>query len=188
MSCYGNTPIQVLTPIFVCIHIRRFAANLADTFDLRLFMNFQFISLLSTDFVVMLAWQAWVIYLIPFAEQKQLTPYEATSIASVGSIAFPLGLWFPTLIVDSKVFTDSRVRLVGLLVGGVAFTASCWMNSLIGQIIVACPCMAALGACYITSMSIAKTVNVDNFSQVVAYEVAASSIGRYLGGLIGGNT
>ena len=145
-----------------------------------------FIALLCTDCAIMIALQAWMLYLIPYAEQKGMTPYEATTLASVGNIAYPLSAFVPALTEHSGVISDNHVRFIGLLISGISFTVYPWFNSLASLICIAIPCLAAIGACHITGMSVARNCNIGNFSQVVAYEMAAVSLGQYLGGLIPG--
>ena len=156
-------------------------------FDVRLFKNIQFVAMLSSDCAIFIAWQAWIIYLIPYAEEKGLTPYQATSLASIGSVAYPVSLFIPVMVVEKGIASDGCVRFISLLITGTSFTVYPWVDSFIGQILITMPGIAGIGACLVTSISVAKTVHVGNISTVVAYGCLAVNVGRYVGGLVAGN-
>ena len=73
--------------------------QLSRVFDLHLFKNFDFISLLLIDTACGYYYTGWLIYLVPHAEDLGFSPYAATALATVGgfgnlvgSCVFPLAV------------------------------------------------------------------------------------------------
>ena len=138
------------------------------------------------DLSVCIAWQGWIIYLIPHAEEKGITPYQSSGLAIAGGVGFFIGLMIPALIVDTGYVTDYQARTASFVLSGAAFLVDPWINSFTGQIILSTICTAAIGICYTTSMAIAMKISVVNIAQVVSFSLFVSAVGKYLGGMLTG--
>ena len=157
-----------------------------NLFDLVLFKNFNFLSLMVSDLCVCFAWQGWVLYLIPHAEEKGLSPYQSSGLAIAGGVGFFIGLLIPAVIVDTGYVTDYQARAVSFVLSGATFLTDPWINSFTGQIFLASICTAAIGVGYTTSMAVAMKVSVGNIAQVVSLSLFVSCIGKYIGGMLTG--
>ena len=139
------------------------------------------------DLCVCFAWQGWVIYLIPHAEKKGLSPYQSSGLAMAGGVGFVVGLMIPALIVDTGYVTDYQARTASFISSGATFLIDPWINSFTGQIFLSALCTAAIGVSFTLSMAIVMKVNVGNVAQVVSFSVFLSAIGKYAGGVLTGN-
>ena len=155
-------------------------------FDLDLFKDLNFISLMICDFCVCIAWQGWVIYIVPHGEEKGLSPYQSSGLAIAGGVGYFIGLMIPALVVDIGYVTDYQARTVSFIASGAAFLIDPWINSFIGQLFLSAICTAAIGVGFTMSMAIAMKVSVENLAQVVSFELFVGAVGNYVGGMFAG--
>ena len=89
--------------------------KLSRLFDLHLFTNFDFVSLLLISFANGYYYVGWLIYLVPHAEDLGFSPYAATTLATVGGIGNFVGSCaFP--LVSTKISNKSLIYISNIVV------------------------------------------------------------------------
>ncbi len=82
---------------------------IANLFELDILTNPKFYTQASCMLGVVFAFQAWIIYLVPHAITKGLSPYQGTSLASFGCVGQLIGLISSGLILDKGLLPEIQV-------------------------------------------------------------------------------
>ncbi|XP_072048861.1 monocarboxylate transporter 13-like [Amphiura filiformis] len=152
-----------------------------------LFKDSLFLVWLSTNCLLEYTWAGWLIYLVPHAEDKGLSPYQATSLATSGGIGFLFGL-FPTgYIVDKRIphFGSNEIRALALLLGGIALLIDPLCGSMVILSLLSILFGAAIGSLKVTSFSTAKDIEGD-LTQVLSWSFTFIALAKVGSGFLTG--
>ncbi len=156
-------------------------------FELTLFKDPSFLVWLSTNCLLEYTWAGWLIYLVPHAKDKGLSPYQATSLATAGGLGFLLGLLPTGYIADKDIphFGSEEIRALTLFLGGITLLLDPVFES---KVILALLFMlfgATIGSLKVTSYSTAKNINGD-FTQVLSWLFIFTSLAKLASGFLTG--
>ncbi|XP_072048858.1 monocarboxylate transporter 12-like [Amphiura filiformis] len=155
--------------------------------ELSLFKDSLFLVWLSTNCLLEYTWVGWLIYLVPHAEDKGLSPYQATSLATSGGIGFLFGL-FPTgYIVDKNIphFGSNEIRALTLLLGGIALLIDPLFDSMVILTPLSILFGAAIGSLKVSSYSTAKDIDGD-LTQVLSWLFTFIALAKVASGFLTG--
>ena len=85
--------------------------SLIGWFEFSLFQNPEFLSLLAVMFASVYGFQSWIVYLIPNAVDKGLSPYRATALAATGGVGQLIGLAGTGVGIDTGICTVNVVSI-----------------------------------------------------------------------------
>ncbi len=156
-------------------------------FELGLFKDPSFLVWISTNCLLEYTWAGWLIYLVPHAEDKGLSPYQATSLATLGGLGFLLGL-FPTgYIADKNIshFGSDEIRALTLFLGGIALLVDPLFDSMVVLTLLSMLFGSTIGSLKVTSYSSAKNINGD-FTQILSWLFTFTSLAKLASGFLTG--
>ncbi|XP_072025020.1 uncharacterized protein [Amphiura filiformis] len=87
-----------------------FITNFITAFDLHLFLNIEFVSLMILNTASGYYYTGWLIYLVPHAEDLGFSPYASSAIATLGGIGSVVGSCIFPLF--TKVFSTEVIIIV----------------------------------------------------------------------------
>ena len=90
--------------------------RLLTLLEIDLFKNAAFLSLLAVIFAYVYGFQGWIIYLVPNAVDKGLTPYRATALATAGAGGQFIGLTGTGVLIDTGVLTADMVSIITTII------------------------------------------------------------------------
>ena len=83
--------------------------QLKDLFDVNHLRSPTILLLIASATAMSFGFQTWVIYLVPHAIDKGLTPYQGTSLSSFGCVGQLFGLILAGLLLDNGVLGEKKV-------------------------------------------------------------------------------
>ncbi|XP_072048455.1 monocarboxylate transporter 12-like [Amphiura filiformis] len=178
-----KAPSTRWTCTLLCDKLKQYSGDC----EFSLFKDSLFLVWLSTNCLLEYTWAGWLIYLVPHAEDKGLSPYQATSLATSGGIGFLFGL-FPTgYIVDKKIpnFGSNEIRALTLLLGGIALLIDPLCGSMVILTLLSILFGAAVGSLKVTSFSTAKDIEGD-LTQVLSWSFTFIALAKVASGFLTG--
>ena len=170
-----------------CTFVARNTSLCANNCELKLFRSGAFLVWLSTNCLLEYTWAGWLIYLVPNAEDKGLSPYKATSLATVAGVGFLLGLYPTGHVVDLKwrYFGAHEIRAATLLIGGISLFIDPLFESMSVLIVLSLLFGAAIGSLKVTSYSVAREMEGD-LTQVLSWLFTFVSVAKLASGFLTG--
>ena len=83
--------------------------ELNNLFDINHVKNPAILLLITSAAAMSFGFQAWIIYLIPHAIDKGLTPYQGTALSSCGCVGQLFGLVLSGLLIDNGGLGQAKV-------------------------------------------------------------------------------
>ena len=164
--------------------IKRFFNWISEKLEFYHFQNPAFLACITVVFAMGYSWTGWVTYLVPYAKQRGLAPYHATSLATAGGIGHFVGTIAMALILKSQ-FNQSYVLIAAITISGVAlvlYPISNWMF-----ILMTISCVYGLSsASFIAVLSVCKDLTGGKLTQSISWLSVASAAGKGLSGFMTG--
>ena len=162
----------------------RFLKWISEKLDFYHFQNPTFLACLTAVFAMGYSWTGWVTYLVPYAKQRGLAPYHATSLATAGGIGHLVGTIAMALILKSQ-FNQVYVLIAAITISGVALVIYPISNLML--ILVTISCVYGLtSASFIAVLSVCKDLTGGKLTQSISWLSVASAAGKGLSGFMTG--
>ena len=162
--------------------------KLSRWFDLHLFTNFDFVSVMLITIATGYYYTGWLIYLVPHAEDLGFLPYTATALATIGGVGNIIGSCvFP--LVATKISTKSLLYISNLLVFlSLVIDPVLSLKRTYAGLVVASFIMnvgEAMGACALLQ-ELYKVVDLASFTSASNYLWVSYSFGSLCSGFLSG--
>ena len=162
--------------------------KLSRVFDLHLFTNFDFVSVLLINTACGYYYTGWLIYLVPHAEDLGFSPYAATSLATfgglgnlIGSCVFPL---VATIISNkSLIYVSNLLVFLSLVIDPVLSLYHSYVGFVVASFIMNVG--EALDGCSIFKEAY-NVVDRANFTSASNFMFVGFSLGAICSGFLSG--
>ena len=154
---------------------------------LSLFADLPFVLLLLVQFCGRFAYMGWLIYLIPHAIEKGVSPLNATFLASVAGVTNVISRAFHGIVVDRKIVTATQLLTFAALLAAGSLLVDPVLNSFETLTIASLTYGMASGIYFPISVVIVKDiVGLNKFANALGWSYGFGGIGRMLAGFLTG--
>ena len=165
--------------------LKRFLNWISEKLEFHHFQNPAFLACLTVVFATGYSWMGWVTYLVPYAKQRGLASYYATSLATAGGVGHFAGTIALTLVLLKSKLNSVYVVTAATSISGIVLVLYPISNRML--ILTTISCVYGLSsASFIAVLSVCKDLTAGKLTQSISWLSVASAAGRGLSGFMTG--
>ncbi|XP_071806915.1 monocarboxylate transporter 13-like [Asterias amurensis] len=154
---------------------------------LSLFKDPSFLLLMVVQVCGRFAYMGWLVYLIPHAIEKGITPMGATLLASIAGITNIFSRALHGILVDRKILTATHLLTIAAVVAAGSLIVDPLLKTFATLTIASLTYGLASGVYFPISVVVVKNaVGVEKFANALGWSYGFAGIGRMLAGFITG--
>ncbi|KAJ8034788.1 Monocarboxylate transporter 1 [Holothuria leucospilota] len=168
-------------------HKKSALKQITETLALKLFTNPSFVILLVVQFCARFTYMGWLIYLVPHAIQRGVTPMDATLIASAAGISNIFSRAFHGVVIDWKILSALQMLVLSCILASTTLLLDPLMQSYVFLMVGSLLYGLAGGIIFpVCVVRMKQVVGVDKLANALGWSYGFAGMGRMIAAFLTG--